>query len=237
MTTLSFLLTAIYSVLDDYSKTAFVKDNEDLLGNIKDEKKELKRQLIVQAVDDKFITRVIPQYDDNRNDYFNIIIGTVGMDKEKFSKPLQKDRVDTRPQLSRAYSHFKKRLERFAVDDDGKNNIDNQIKRIVEFSTKVNSTTIVMIMAESESNANMLFEALNNRGVPLTITDLVRNKLLGEIKSASKSVPNLQFGFDYYKDGWNKVLGEGLFKSGDKEISSGEQERFFRQSYNACRLE
>ena len=55
LTTLSLLLTAIYSVLYDYSKTDFVKDNEDLSDNIKDEKKELKRQLIVQAIDNKFI--------------------------------------------------------------------------------------------------------------------------------------------------------------------------------------
>ena len=238
LTTLSLLLTATYSVLDDYSKIAFVKDNGRLAEKINDKKKALKNQLIVEAVNDKFITRVIPQYDDNRDDYFNIIIGTVGIDKADFSKPLKTDSVDTRRQLFRAYSYFKKRLESYAVDEDGKNDIDRQIKRIFEFSLKVNSTTVVMITAESESNANMLFEALNNRGVPLTITDLVRNKLLGEIKVSSiNSGSKLQFGFDYYKDTWNKILGEGLFKSDGKEISSGEQERFFRQSYNAFRFD
>lgn len=238
LTTLSLLLTATYSVLDDYSKIAFVKDNGRLAEKINDKKKALKNQLIVEAVNDKFITRVIPQYDDNRDDYFNIIIGTVGIDKADFSKPLKTDSVDTRRQLARAYSYFKKRLENYAVDEDGKNDVDRQIKRIFEFSLKVNSTTVVMITAESESNANMLFEALNNRGVPLTITDLVRNKLLGEIKSASINIGSkLQFGFDYYKDSWNKILGDGLFKSEGKEISSGEQERFFRQSYNACRFD
>ena len=236
LTTLSLLLTAIYSVLDDYSKMAFVKGNPRLSEKISDKKKSLKNQLIVEAVNDKFITRVIPQYDDNRDDYFHIIIGTLGIDEADFSKPLQTGKVDARRQLNRAYSYFQKRIKNYAVDEDGKNDIDRQVKRIFEFSLKVNSTTVVMITAESESNANMLFEALNNRGVPLTITHLIRNKLLGEIKSASQSESKLQFEFDYYKDKWNKILGEGLFKSDDKEISSGEQERFFRQSYNAYRF-
>ncbi len=236
LTTLSLLLTAIYSVLNDYSEITSVKDNTRLAEKISDKKKSLKNQLIVEAVNDKFITRVIPQYDDNRDDYFNIIIGTLGIDKADFSKPLQTNYFDARRQLARAYSYFKKRIENYAVDEDGKNDIDRQVKRIFEFSLKVNSTTVVMITAESESNANMLFEALNNRGVPLTITHLIRNKLLGEIKSASQSESKLQFEFDYYKDKWNQILEKNLFKSNGKEISSGEQERFFRQSYNACRF-
>ena len=233
LTTLSLLLTATYSVLDDYSKTDFVKNNLNLSEKIYDKKKKLKHQLIVKAVNNQVTTRIIPQYDDNKDDYFNIIIETFEINKADFASPLQTDKVDTRRQLARAYAHFKKRIENYALDGDGKNNVERQLKRIFEFSLKVNSTVVVMISTDSASNANMLFEALNNRGVPLTITDLIRNKLLGEIKDNQK----VKFKFDYYKDTWNKILGEGLFKTEGKEISSGEQERFFRQSYNAFRFD
>ena len=229
------LLTAIYSVLDNYSKTDFVKNNPSWSEEISDKKKKLKNQLTVRAVNDKFTTRVIPQYDDNKDDYFNIIITTLNssdIKAENFSIPLQKGETNNKRPLARAYEHFKKRIKNYAVDEDGKNDINKQIKRIFKFALKVNLTVVVMISTDSASNANMLFEALNNRGVPLTITDLIRNKLLGEIKDN----PQVKFKFDYYKDTWNKILGEGLFKSEGKEISSGEQERFFRQSYNAFRF-
>ena len=230
LTTLSLLLTATYSVLDDYSKTDFVKSNERWAKEIYGKKEKLKNQLTVKEFNDKLITRVIPQYDDNKDDYFNIVIGTLedkNNDSKKTNRPLEK-----------AYAYFIKRIKDYAVDRDGKNDIDKQIKRIFQFSLKVNLTTVVMIITESASNANMLFEALNNRGVPLTITDLIRNKLLGEIKDPSKEdAPKLQFEFNHYKDTWNKILGEGLFKSEGKYIPSGEQERFFRQSYNAFRFD
>lgn len=232
LTTLSLLLTATYSVLDDYSKTDFVKNNPSWSEKNYDKKKKLKNQLIVKAVNNQVTTRIIPQYDDNKDDYFNIIIKTFGINKADFANPLQADKVDTKRPLSKAYTHFKKRIENYALDEDGKNNVERQLKRIFEFSLKVNSTVVVMISTASASNANMLFEALNNRGVPLTITDLIRNKLLGEIKDN----PKVKFKFDYYKDTWNKILGEGLFKTEGKEISGGEQERFFRQSYNAFRF-
>lgn len=221
--------------MDNYSKTDFVKNNPSWSEEISDKKKKLKNQLTVRAVNDKFTTRVIPQYDDNKDDYFNIIITTLNssdIKAENFSIPLQKGETNNKRPLARAYEHFKKRIKNYAVDEDGKNDINKQIKRIFKFALKVNLTVVVMISTDSASNANMLFEALNNRGVPLTITDLIRNKLLGEIKDN----PQVKFKFDYYKDTWNKILGEGLFKSEGKEISSGEQERFFRQSYNAFRF-
>lgn len=231
LTTLSLLLAATYSVLKNYSETDFVKNNPGWAKKISNKRDKLKNQLTVEAANNKFITRVIPQYDDNKDDYFNIIIQTVDIEPAEFSIPLQTNKIAKR-QLHKAFEYFKKRIENYAVDEDGKNNIDRQIERISELSLKINSTVVVMIVTDSASNANMLFEALNNRGVPLTITDLIRNKLLGEIKNAA----NTQFKFDYYKDSWNKILGEGLFKSEGKEISGGEQERFFRQSYNAFRF-
>ena len=64
----------------------------------------------------------------------------------------------------------------------------------------------------------MLFESLNNRGVPLTAIDLIKNLLISTSERDGKS--------DECYDRWTKIqnnLGE--------EYSV--QERFFRQYYNA----
>lgn len=178
---------------------------------------KLKNQLIVNTVNNQFITRIIPQYDDNKDDYFNIIVSTLDI-----KDTLQTNKNDNKKPLDKAFEYFKKRITNYAVDEGDANNIEQQIERIFELSLKINSTVVVMISTESASNANMLFEALNNRGVPLTITNLIRNKLLGEINDNKK----VAFNFDYYKDTWNKILGEGLFKSEGKEIPSGDRKDF-----------
>ena len=64
---------------------------------------------------------------------------------------------------------------------------------------------------------------MNNRGVPLTITDLIKNQLLSKFDDVSAA-----------NQKWRKATQ--IFFRNDKEIPAGEQERFFRQSYNAYRF-
>lgn len=64
----------------------------------------------------------------------------------------------------------------------------------------------------------MLFESLNNRGVPLTAIDLIKNLLISTSERDGKS--------DQCYDRWTKIQ-----KNLGEEYSV--QERFFRQYYNA----
>ena len=55
---------------------------------------------------------------------------------------------------------------------------------------KLNSATLVKIDVASHADAFTLFETLNNRGVPLSAIDLIKNKLLGHLeKTNSKTNP------------------------------------------------
>ena len=97
----------------------------------------------------------------------------------------------------------------------------------MELLKKVNSALVVMIEASSLSSASALFESLNNRGEPLTVTDLIKNKLFAALKGDND--------YDKYRNDWESVIEHKLIRLDSKEISASEQERFFRHCYNACR--
>ena len=81
---------------------------------------------------------------------------------------------------------------------------------------------MVMIVVSSHSDAYTLFESLNDRGAPLSSVDLIKNLLLAKLDAEENSDINNYF------DSWMLILsylGE--------EYSN--QERFFRQNYNAFR--
>jgi hypothetical protein len=88
----------------------------------------------------------------------------------------------------------------------------------------VNSATLVKIEVGSHSDAYTLFESLNNRGVPLTAIDLMKNKLLAKLEQDEPG------NIDRHFVNWMKVL-DAL---GDDYAI---QERYFRQYYNAFKPE
>ena len=236
LTTLSIFLAAIYNELETRRK--ILKETLDTeFDDFWDEHSarfsQIKRSLTVKTSDGKFRTRVLPQNEDNLNDYFNILIES-GLIKEAtldYNRPIGKK--DGRHLIPRAYEYFKKSVSEYAEGDNGqyKNNVTEQVNRIVEILSKVNSSVLVKIKADSHSSANTLFEALNNRGVPLTITDLVKSQLFAALKE--KHLGN----FEKYSNVWEEEIWQRVFVKDGKEIPGGEQERFFRHSYNAFRTD
>ena len=87
---------------------------------------------------------------------------------------------------------------------------------------KVNSAILVMIEVSNHADAYTLFESLNNRGTPLTSVDLIKNLLLARLDV------NGDGDIDYYFSRWTEILSD----LGDEY---SDQERFFRQNYNAFR--
>ena len=80
------------------------------------------------------------------------------------------------------------------------------------------------IEVANHADAFVLFESLNNRGMPLTPVDLIKNHLLAE--SERKSVMNVDDAFQL----WNEMLTN----LGDNYAT---QERFLRHYYNAFKAE
>ena len=64
----------------------------------------------------------------------------------------------------------------------------------MEFLDKVSHACLVKIEVASHADAYTLFESLNNRGMPLTAIDLIKNKLLARLESIEPGKVDHYFG-------------------------------------------
>lgn len=203
LTTLSLLFAAIYHSLK--------ADDDKLDEEQRIEMFNLKRKMVLKKGDDQI--RVIPQIQNNNlNDYKAIlaetdVIGTCAVPANAGNR-----------RIFRAYRYFKSRIEEMADDQD------NRLETIMELLDRINHASMVKIEVASHADAYILFESLNNRGMPLTAVDLIKNKLLARLESIEPGK------IDHYFEVWNRLLGD----LGDDYAI---QERFFRQYYNAFRDE
>jgi hypothetical protein len=118
--------------------------------------------------------------------------------------------------LFKAYRFFIERLDE--LDKKGERIFDpEQIQILLD---RVNQSSLVKIEVASHADAFTLFESLNNRGVPLSALDLIKNNLLAVLEKKAPNSINENF------TKWNRLL---------ENISddSGIQERYLRQYYNA----
>ena len=60
---------------------------------------------------------------------------------------------------------------------------NDRLASIMAFLDKVSQACLVKIEVASHADAYTLFESLNNRGVPLTAIDLIKNKLLARLET------------------------------------------------------
>lgn len=199
LTTLSLLFAALYQSL---------KQNEqDLDDDQRVELINLKRKLVLKKVDDQL--RVIPQIQNNNQNDYRAVLSDVGV-ISAFDPPayagLRK--------IFRAFRYFQSRIEGMVEGDK------DRLPSIMAFLDKVSQACLVKIEVASHADAYTLFESLNNRGMPLTAIDLIKNKLLARLETTEPGK------VDQYFDVWNKLLG---YLGDDYSV----QERFFRHYYNA----
>lgn len=98
------------------------------------------------------------------------------------------------------------------------------VRYLLDICRLVCSAVVVQITVDSHADAYTLFASLNNRGVPLSAVDLIKNMLLGKVAGVDDGQ------LDYYFERWQEVL----HNLGDDYKT---QERFFRQNYDAFRRE
>lgn len=170
---------------------------------------QLKRKLVLKKTQSDI--RVVPQIQGSNHDDFMGLLAKIGIiPKHPIPKFAGLRRIE------KAYNYFKKRID--TVLDDTCDKVFTMF-RILE---KVNSAILVMIEVSNHADAYTLFESLNNRGTPLTSVDLIKNLLLSRLDI------NGNGNIDYYFSCWTGILSEL-----GEEYS--DQERFFRQNYNAFR--
>lgn len=203
MTTLSLLYLAVYKFLkENIPDPTNMNAQLEILG--------LRNRLILSETN---TIRLTPSYTNSNLDDYKWIIGQE-IQEAKISK---KPRFLGNRQISRAFNYFLGRLNE--TDEFGHPVYTYEDAKAL--LSKLNSATIVKIDVISHADAFTLFETLNNRGIPLSAIDLIKNKLLGQLDKKNKNTS-----IDQNFERWNLIIKN---LSDDYNI----QERFLRQFYNA----
>lgn len=199
LTTLSLLFAALYQSLKLHEKDLDDDQRVELIN--------LKRKLVLKKGDDQL--RVIPQIQNNNQGDYRAVLSEVGV-----ISPFDMPSYAGNRKIFRAFRYFQARIEIMVGDES------DPLASIMEFLDKVSHACLVKIEVASHADAYTLFESLNNRGMPLTAIDLIKNKLLARLETTEPGK------VDHYFDVWNRLLG---YLGDDYSI----QERFFRHYYNA----
>jgi len=196
LATISLLYAAIY-----YRFLQEKRTEDEIFTS---EKVLLKNRLIQKNMKDQLKIE-LSYTKDNIEDYKAILNELKLYAELSFKKPLN---LGNR-RLYKTFQYFKKRLSELSFDE------------ILDFLELVNSAVVVKIEVESHADAFILFESVNNRGIPLSAMDIIKNKLLAKIeKEGLKSVKEAN-------DAWILLI--------DDLVDYSIQERFLRQFYNAFR--
>lgn len=207
LTTLSLFLAALYARIMEHKDSI---DDDMMLDDIR----PLRNRLILKS--DKSMTRVIPQVQNhNLEDYRWILKEHIGLDAI-----MQKPKFLGLRKMSKAFNFF---YDRLGEDVGGRDGIEC-VRYLLDICRLVCSAVVVQITVDSHADAYTLFASLNNRGVPLSAVDLIKNMLLGKVAGVDDGQ------LDYYFERWQEVL----HNLGDDYKP---QERFFRQNYDAFRRE
>lgn len=199
LTTLSLLFAALYQSLKLHEKDLDDDQRAELIN--------LKRKLVLKKGDDQL--RVIPQIQNNNQNDYRAVLSDVEVISQSDATAYAGNR-----KIFRAFRYFQSRIEGMV---DGEN---DRLASTMAFLDKVSQACLVKIEVASHADAYTLFESLNNRGMPLTAIDLIKNKLLARLETTEPGK------VDQYFEIWNKLLG---YLGDDYSI----QERFFRHYYNA----
>lgn len=207
-TTISILLATIYAKLNA-NRNNLDEDDISTLINIK-------KELTYSEEKGVYKPKLLPQVQNSNLDDYLSLLSENNIISEKIRKP---NNAGNR-RIYKAFKHFNKCIDEYINENISENK--NETTILLELKDKFNEAIIVGIEVDSHKDAYMLFESLNNRGVPLSAVDLIKNTLISASESSKKS--------DECYEEWKTALGYLT-----DEYST--QERFFRQYYNAFREE
>ena len=199
LTTISILYAVLHRFLGQHTETLDEDEEQDL--------RDIKRRLILKKT--KHL-RLSPSYHGQNHDDYRAVLCHCGVLEDVPDPKFAGNR-----RIFKAFRHLRDRLAGERADGSS-----FDVPSVIQFLDKLNRASVVKIEVSSHADAYTLFESLNNRGVPLSAIDLIKNKLLAELERSK--IGSLETNFDR----WNQLL-EYL---GDNYAV---QERFLRQLYNA----
>jgi len=207
ITSLSILLLAIYSHIINHKDELDEDQNVDL--------NKIKRELVIKK-DQTYVSRLMPQIQNNNQaDYLSLL-----SDNKLITAP--KSSYAGVRRIYKAFNHFDDCIKKYISDILEDDSNQNEIGILFNLANKFNASILVTIEVETHKDAYMLFESLNNRGVPLSAIDLIKNLLISVSDTDGKSEECYEL--------WKKILNY----LGDEY---SDQERFFRYYYDVYRDE
>lgn len=200
LTTLTILLAAVHSHL---------QDAEDLDEDARFERMTLRRELVR---DEAKAPRLTPQVQGaNRADY-QAMLADAGLPVKSEKKAYYPSR-----KVAKAFWFF-----RAAITELAEERGESLSTTALSVLAAARRALIVNIEVASAADAFVLFESLNNRGVPLTPVDLIKNSFLA--RAEHRAGMEVEEAFELWSD--------TLAHLGD---SYATHERFLRHFYNAFR--
>lgn len=203
LTTLTLLLASVYSVLNEHLEVVDDDTRTDVTN--------LGRQLVRKA--DKQ-PRVTPQRQGHNLADFRTVLQDAGLPVEGERKPYYPSR-----RIAKCYRYFRSAILKLAETEG-----IAEPEAALKVHKAAVQAVIVKIEVANHADAFVLFESLNNRGMPLSPVDLIKNHLLAE--SEKKQIMDVDEAFKHWNDMLTS-LGDGY----------STQERFLRHYYNAFKSE
>jgi hypothetical protein len=213
LTTLSLLLAVIHSKLVEAIDSYDPPDDQD-----KDEARSsitnIRAKLVKRKKDARsgepgsfkvgknvLFLRVQPSSQNHNLADYKYLLGEAQLLERQTREPYAGNRL-----LGRAFAYFQERVSPDVAD-------------LLKLTEKINQLMFVQITVGSQADAFALFESLNNRGVPLSAMDIIKNKMLAQMEK--KHAVDIDESFER----WQNLI-EAIPDAND-------QERFLRQFYNA----
>lgn len=209
VTSISLLLLAIYDrigkLFESYTKDETTGEKEQRkYHNLRE---NIRKTLLVDPDSEDHVKLVLSKIKNNDIDYEHIIRSNLNEMSERCELPAPKN-LGSR-QISRCYEHFKSTIKDWDIDN------------LINITENIFTIITVVIYPDSKSNAYLIFETLNNRGQPLSVVDIIKNKLFSKLDNNDETL-------DKIDEDWRQHI-ESLGSNKDKE-------NFFRHFYfaNKC---
>ncbi|MBS1658495.1 MAG: DUF262 domain-containing protein [Bacteroidetes bacterium] len=217
LTTISLLLMAIYRKLkfDLPEEDSEIEHDDEYRDAVISIRKKLVKK--IKAVGSKvpiggfrsngfnYFLRVQPSSQFSNLDDYKFILS-----EDEIIDELDKPKNCGNRALYKAYSYFY-------------DHIPSSWDELKDLLDRINRLSFILISETSHSKAFMLFETLNNRGVPLSGIDIIKNKMLAVLEKKH----GIDIDDSYNR--WQKLL--------TNLPSHEDQDRFLRQFYNAFKYE
>ncbi|QDT90165.1 DUF262 domain-containing protein [Gimesia algae] len=217
LTTLSLFMMAIYERLNDLKNETEFEDDEDR-QDYDNSLSSLRNKLVKKKKKDGdtgseiggwveqskiCFLRVQPSSQNRNLDDYTYLLSKTGIIKKR-----DKPKYFGLRSIAKAYRFFQ-------------NWISEDPAPLMALVEKINQLNFVHISVNSQADAFTLFETLNNRGVPLSAIDIIKNKILSEMEKQH------QVDVDESFEKWQEVIAA--------IPDTTDQERFLRHYYNAFR--